>query len=117
VTGVCGEDAELVRALGADDVIDYRREDSTQREERWDVIFDTIQGNHFRAYRSKLTPTGRYLSLYVTARLLGEMIITKLRGGQRALTGVTLGGPQLTDQLRELVARGAVRAVIARRYP
>lgn len=117
VTGVCGEDAELVRALGADDIIDYRHEDFTQRAERWDVIFDTTQGNHFRAYRSALTRTGRYLSLYVTVRLLGEMIITKLRGGPRALTGVAMGDPQLTDQLRELVARGALRAVIARRYP
>lgn len=117
VTGVCGEDAELVRALGADEIIDYRREDFAQRAKHWDVIFDTIQGNHFHAYRSALTATGRYLSLYVTLRLLAQMAITRLQGGKRALTGIALGNPQLTSDVRELAEQGAIRAVIARRFP
>jgi len=117
VTGVCGDDAELVLALGADEVIDYRREDFTERAERWDVILDTIEGNHFRAYRSALTQTGRYLSLYVTLGLLAQSAITRLRGGPRALTGVALGNPQLLDDVRLLSEQGALRAVIARRFP
>lgn len=117
VTGVCGEDASLVRSLGADEVIDYRREDFTRRAERWDVILDTIQGNHFRAYRAALTETGRYLSLYVTPKLLLQMAITKLRGGPRALTGVALGTADLADRVRKLAQRGAIRAVLAGRYP
>jgi len=117
VTGVCGEDAELVRALGADEIIDYRSEDFTRRAERWDVILDTIEGNHFRAYRSALTPTGRYLSLYVTLGLLGQSALTRLRGGPRALTGVALGNPRLLDEVRALAQQGALRAVIAHRFP
>ncbi|MCA9708130.1 MAG: NAD(P)-dependent alcohol dehydrogenase [Myxococcales bacterium] len=117
VTGVCGEDAELVRGLGADAIIDYRREDFTERAERWDVIFDTTQGNHFRACRSVLTQTGRYLSLYVTVRLLAQMLATRLTGGPRALTGVAVGNPQLTGEVAALVEQGALRPVIAGRYP
>lgn len=117
VTGVCGEDAELVQALGADEIIDYRREKFTERKEHWDVIFDTLEGDHFRAYRPKLTEKGRYLSLYVTIGLLAQMAITSLRRGPRALTGVAMGNPQLTGELRELAAQGAIRAVIAKRYP
>jgi NADPH:quinone reductase-like Zn-dependent oxidoreductase len=117
VTGVCGQDAELVRSLGADEIIDYRREDFSQRKERWDVILDTTWGNHFRPFRSALTEAGRYLSLYVTVRLLLQMALTRMRGGPRALTGVALGTPVLTEEVGRLVDRGAIRAVIAKRFP
>lgn len=116
VTGVCGDDADLVRALGADAIIDYRHEDFRKRNETWDVIFDTTQGDHFRSVVARLTRTGRYLSLYVTLRALWEMAVTKLRGGPRAIVGVALGGPQQSEELRELVEQGAIHATIARRY-
>jgi NADPH:quinone reductase-like Zn-dependent oxidoreductase len=117
VTGVCGEDAQLVRSLGADEIIDYRHEDFTLRGQTWDVIFDTTQGNHFRAYRASLTRASRYLSLYLTVRILLEMVATRLRGGPRALATVALGNPELMDDLSLLAGSGAIRAVIARRYP
>jgi len=117
VTGVCGADAELVRELGADETIDYRREHFTARGERWDVIFDTIQGDHFNAYRSALTAKGRYLSLYVSVRLLLQMAITKLRGGVRALTGIAMGNRKLTDEVRELAEQGVLRPVLSQRFP
>ncbi|MEZ4444160.1 MAG: NAD(P)-dependent alcohol dehydrogenase [Polyangiaceae bacterium] len=116
VTGVCGSDEDLVRGLGADDVIDYRRERFTELERRWDVILDTTEGDHFRSYRRALTPRGRYLSLYVTPRLLWEMAVTKLGEGQRAIAGVAQGSAALTEELRELVQQGALRAVIAERF-
>ncbi|MEQ9318457.1 MAG: NAD(P)-dependent alcohol dehydrogenase [Polyangiaceae bacterium] len=116
VTGVCGADADLVRELGADEVIDYRSEDFTERPHGWDVIFDTTEGDHFRTFRRALTARGRYLSLYVTPRLLWEMAVTALRGGPRAMCGVAQGTAQLTEDLRELVEHGAVRAVIAQRF-
>lgn len=117
VTGVCSTEPELVRALGADEVIDYRHEDFRTREQAWDVIFDTTQGDHFRSVVANLTRTGRYLSLYVTSRALWEMAVTKLFGGPRALVGVALGGPQQSEALRVLVEQGAIRATVARCYP
>ncbi|MBK7582031.1 MAG: NAD(P)-dependent alcohol dehydrogenase [Myxococcales bacterium] len=117
VTGVGSRDQDLVRALGADHFIDYNQEDFTQRDERWDVIFDTTEGNHFQAFRPSLTTVGRYLSLYVTLRVLLEMAVTALRGGPRAMAGVAMGNGKLLDDVRTLVERGAVRAVIAKRYP
>lgn len=117
VTGVCGEDGDLVRELGAHEVIDYRREDFTQRSERWDVIFDTISGNHFRAYESVLSEKGRYLSLYMTVGLLFRMLTTKFGKGPRALTGVAGGNPELTGAVRDLAEQGALRSVVASRFP
>lgn len=43
VSAVCSSDAQLVRELGADELIDYKKEDFTERSELWDVILDTTE--------------------------------------------------------------------------
>ena len=81
------------------------------------MIFDTTQGNHFAGLRLQLTSAGRYLSLYVTARALWEMVATIAIGGPRMLAGVSLGSPAQIEDLRVLVEAGAIRASIAQRFP
>lgn len=117
VTGVCSRDHELVRALGADQVIDYTREDFTENGEHYDVILDTAEGNRFGRSRGSLTARGRYLSLYLSVSLLFQMAITALRKGHRAICGVAMADRTLMESVRELVEDGALRPVIARRYP
>jgi NADPH:quinone reductase-like Zn-dependent oxidoreductase len=59
VTGVCsGSKADLVRSIGADDVIDYTREDFTDGRRTWDVIVDTAGRRPLRKLRRALTPKG-----------------------------------------------------------
>jgi NADPH:quinone reductase-like Zn-dependent oxidoreductase len=59
VTGVASTGKlELVRELGADDVVDYTREDFTDGSRRWDVIVDTAGRRPLRHLRRALTPKG-----------------------------------------------------------
>jgi NADPH:quinone reductase-like Zn-dependent oxidoreductase len=59
VTGVCSESkADLVRSVGADDVIDYTREDFADGRRRWDVIIDTAGLRSLRGLRRALAPHG-----------------------------------------------------------
>jgi NADPH:quinone reductase-like Zn-dependent oxidoreductase len=59
VTGVCsGSKADLLRSLGADDVIDYTRDDLTDGSRRWDVIVDTAGRRPLRRLRRALAPKG-----------------------------------------------------------
>ncbi len=59
VTAVCsGAKADLVRSLGADDVIDYTREDFTDGRRRWDVIVDMAGRRPLRHLRRALSPKG-----------------------------------------------------------
>jgi NADPH:quinone reductase-like Zn-dependent oxidoreductase len=59
ITGVSsGSKAELVRSIGADDIIDYTREDFTDGSRRWDVIIDTAGRRPLRVLRRALTPRG-----------------------------------------------------------
>lgn len=62
VTGVCsGRNVELVRSLGADQVIDYTKEDFTRGGQRYDVILDNVGNRSLSESRRVLTPDGKYV--------------------------------------------------------
>jgi NADPH:quinone reductase-like Zn-dependent oxidoreductase len=116
VTAVCSaEDADLVRSLGAHHVVDYRTED--YRTGQYDVILDTVGASNFGASRRALTPNGRYLSLVVSARLLFDVLVTALIGGQRVFTSTSAGTSHHLEDVREMVERGALRPVVGRAFP
>lgn len=112
VTGVASAGKlDMVRALGADHVVDYRSADFRDAGE-YDVILDTIGTSSFGESRDSLRDGGRYLSLMVTAGLLVRMLTTKLFGSRRAIAGVALGSPSEMEFIAELAGEGAVSAVI-----
>ena len=60
VTGVCStRNAELVRSIGADHVIDYTRQDPAQTEERYDLVVDVVGTLRPEGYKRILAPGGR----------------------------------------------------------
>ena len=62
VTGVCStKNVELVRSIGADQVIDYTREDITQGGQRYDVILDNVATHSLLEYKRILNPNGVYV--------------------------------------------------------
>ena len=66
VTGVCSTtNLELVKSLGADEVIDYTKEDFTNREERYDFIFDAVgkEKSSKVGFEKALTPNGKFISV------------------------------------------------------
>ena len=66
VTGVCSTaNVEFVKSLGADAVIDYIREDFTQRPERYDLIFDAVGKRYSKkiACHKALSPNGKLISV------------------------------------------------------
>lgn len=123
VTGVCsGANLALVSSLGADEVIDYTREDFTASGRTWDVVFDTIGKSSFGRCRNVLTPRGTYMSPVLGLALLWQMLRTSPGGGRKAkFSAVGLRPaaelrPRL-EQIVTLVREGELRTVIERRYP
>ena len=120
VTAVCNtKNVELVRSLGADEVIDYLHEDFTKNGETYDVIFDAVGKHSFRRCRRSLKPGGTYfetdLGFMWHVPLL--LLLTRLIGEKK----VTIPMPRYTRDevlfLKELIEAGKYRAVIDRSYP
>jgi NADPH:quinone reductase-like Zn-dependent oxidoreductase len=120
VTAVCNaSNVELVRSLGADDVLDYEQEDFTKSGETYDVVFDAVGKHSFRRCRRSLAPGG----IYVTADL-GFMwhvpllaLVTRIVGARRAALGIGTYRKDDLLLLKKLVEAGQYRAVIDRTYP
>jgi NADPH:quinone reductase-like Zn-dependent oxidoreductase len=77
VTGVCStKNLALVRSIGADHVIDYTEEDFTQKEQRYDLIFDIAGNRSVSDYMRALRPKGTHVSCAISpvALLLGPFI-------------------------------------------
>jgi NADPH:quinone reductase-like Zn-dependent oxidoreductase len=120
VTAVCGtKNLELVRSLGADEVIDYTQEDFTKNGETYDVIFDAVGKHSFGRCRRSLKPGATYvetdLGFLWHVPLL--VLLTRRIGDKKVKIGVTRYTKADVLFLKGLIEAGRYRAVIDRCYP
>ena len=119
VTAVCDtKDVELVRSLGAREVLDRFREDFTSRDDTYDLVFDAVGKHSFRRSRNLLKPGGMYLTVD-----LGYMyhvpllaLVTRVVGSRRAKVGIGRYRKEDLALVRELVEAGKYRPVVDRTY-
>jgi NADPH:quinone reductase-like Zn-dependent oxidoreductase len=98
VTGVCSTaKLDLVRSIGADDVIDYRRQDFAETGRRWDVILDLAGNRSLSHLRSALTPHG-------TLVIVGGESGGKWVGGADRQLRALVVSPFVRQRLRSLIA-------------
>lgn len=117
VTAVCSTaNLPLVLSLGADEAIDYTKEDFARRGAVYDVVFVAVNACSFPACMRVLKPGGTYLNVSEPMRT-GPMWWAALTHGRRIVTG-EMAKPNAEDlnRLRDLIEQGRVRAVIDRRY-
>lgn len=117
VTAVCsGANAELVRSLGADQVIDYQKEDFTQKKDSYDVVFDAVGKASFRKSQNALKPRGIYLTVAMDLNLIFQSILTSLTKRYNLISAVSK--PTLDDFriIIDLAEQGSLSPVIDRTY-
>jgi NADPH:quinone reductase-like Zn-dependent oxidoreductase len=96
VTGVCSNaNVELVQSLGADQVIDYAKEDFTKSGQIYDVIFDAVGKTSLSHSKGALKEKGVYLSVRSSTSEKAENLLF----------------------LKELIEAGKIRSIIDRCYP
>jgi NADPH:quinone reductase-like Zn-dependent oxidoreductase len=124
VTGVAStSNLELIRSLGADEAIDYTREDFTRRNAGWDLILDNVENRSMSDVRRALTPTGTLVlnsgtgsgGLRMLIRLASP-IVRSWFSSQNLRRYIS--NPNHADLvvLKELVESGKLRPVIDRTY-
>ena len=118
VTGVCGtRRVDMVKALGADHVIDYTQEDFTQNGETYDLILDILGKSSFERCQGSLTPNGIYQLASFKIKHLLQMLSTSLRGGKKVVCALAFDKQEDLVHIRELVEAGKFKTVIDRCFP
>jgi NADPH:quinone reductase-like Zn-dependent oxidoreductase len=124
VTGVCStKNVDLVRSIGADEVIDYTQEDFTKRKERYDIIFDCVGNHSLLACRRVLNPKGTYLIIGgpdgrwigALARPINALVLSPFVS-QKMFMFLTKRNQQDLIIVRDLMEDGKVKPVIDKCY-
>ena len=123
VTGVCSTaNLDLVKSLGADEVVDYTREDFSRAGRVYDIVFDTVGKSGFSRSLKALKRGGFYVRVGGSGRLssiLGAMLRgmwISITGAAKVVGGVAGGAAADQDFLKGLIEAGKLRTVIDRRY-
>jgi NADPH:quinone reductase-like Zn-dependent oxidoreductase len=126
VTGVCSTSKlNLLCSIGADQVIDYTRDDFTSKARQYDLIFDCVGNVSISACRRALTPQGMYVGvgarpggplLGPLPRLIKVLVASRLGSPKVALFMARVKQADL-NLLRELIESGKITPVVDRCFP
>jgi len=119
VTGVCSTTKlELVKSLGADNVVDYTKEDFTKNGETYDIIFDTVGKSSVSRSKRSLKKEGFYLFTTFGLPKLFQILWLKMTSSKKVgPLGVLKERTEDLIFLKELVEAGKIRSVMDRSYP
>ncbi len=118
VTGVCSTaKVELVRSLGADDVIDYRQSDFTQNGKRYDVIVDIAGTAPYARSKGSLKDGGRLLLVLADLPQSLAALWRNATSRHRLVAGPASEKAEDVRTLAALAESGELKPVIDRRYP
>jgi len=124
VTAVCSTaNAELVKSLGADEVVDYTRQDFSKAGPVYDIVFDAVGYSGFSRSLKALKRGGFYVRVGASGgmwSILRDMVRgmwVSFTGGAKVIGGVAGGTREAQSLLKKLIEAGKLRTVIDRRYP
>lgn len=117
VTGVCSTaNIDLVKSIGADNVIDYTKEDFTQKSEKYDVILDAVGMAPFSGCMNVLKDEGTYFQVVAAPATSIRMQLTGLTSSKTLIGGTAIPKTENLIFLKELVEAGEIKPVIDRTY-
>ena len=115
IIAVCNtKNVELMRSLGADEVVDYLKEDFTKNGETYDAVFDAAGKHSFLRCKRSLKPDGVYIT--TDPGFMWHDALIALASKRAKLGIVRYTKPDLLT-LTELIEAGKYRPVIDRTYP
>lgn len=120
-TGVSsGGNSEMVKELGARNVIDYTKEDFTRGKEAYDIIFDAVGKSSFSRCKKALKERGIYMTTVPSLGILLPMLFSsKGKKATFAATGLRPPEEKVKDLyiIKDLAEKGIIKPIIDRIYP
>ncbi len=118
VTGVCGTPRlAFVQALGADAVIDYKKEDFTQNGETYDLILDILGKSSFARCKNSLRPGGIYLLASFKMKAVFQMLWTSIVGDKKVICALVGDSAADLVVIKEMAEAGNIKGLVDRCFP
>lgn len=108
---------DMLRSIGADQVIDYTQTNFTQTGETYDVIFDVIGKSSYASSMRALEPNGRYVLANPRPSHLVRRLFGPKAAGKQVISGSAVRKTEDLRFLKELIEAGKLKTVIDRAYP
>jgi NADPH:quinone reductase-like Zn-dependent oxidoreductase len=117
VTGVCGTNrTEYVKALGADKVIDYKKEDYTNSDEKYDLIFDVLGKGSIPKCKKILKHSGIHFLVSFKSGVLFQMLITSLFGSKKVKCSIAPGSLDDLKSIKKIIEEGKLKAIFEKSF-
>ena len=118
VTGVCStENLEVIRTIGANYVIDYKQEDFTKGEKRYDLILDIVANRPTSQYLRALAPRGAYVAVAFNPQTLFLGSFMSKTDGKKAGSLNAASSINDLEKVKELIEAGNIMPVIDKVFP
>ncbi|MDB5013455.1 MAG: alcohol dehydrogenase zinc-binding protein [Daejeonella sp.] len=119
ITAVCNtKNLELVKSLGADQVVDYTKEDFTKRDDKYSFVFDAVGKSSFSKCKPLLEKRGIYISSELGYMVQNPFLalITPILGGKKVIFPIPVKVLTSVQLVKRLMEEGKFKAVIDRQY-
>ena len=118
VTAVCSEtNAELVKNLGADRIINYQKQDFTKEDIKYDIILDAVANRSYWQCQNILQTNGIYITTLPLPTNLFTSFLSQFIPGKKAKIIILKSNSQDLAYLKELIETNQLRTIIERTYP
>jgi NADPH:quinone reductase-like Zn-dependent oxidoreductase len=118
VTAVCSTvNIDLVKSLGADEVIDYTKDSVLSLDRFYDVIMDNVGNFHYNKVKMHLKPKGRFLAVIGSMKLMIASLWLGAFSGKRAITGIATDSRLALEKAHNLGLKTAIKPVLDRVFP
>ena len=118
VTGVCStNNLQVLHSIGADYAIDYKKEDFTRGNKRYDLILDIVANRPTAHYLRALSPGGAYVAVAFNPGTIFLGSLISKAGGKKAASLAAKSNIKDLEKIKELIEVGKVKPVIDKVFP
>lgn len=115
VTAVCGtKNLKIIKSLGVDRVIDYEKDDFTQIDDKFDLIFDAVGKSSYGACKKLLKPNGKYCSSELGFALQNPLLALwfSITGSRRVIFPIPKINQEKIKYIQDLLKKGTYKPLI-----
>lgn len=117
VTGICGTNKiDYVKSLGADKIIDYKKDDYTTIDEKFDLIFDVLGKSSISKCKKILKSGGIHFFVSFKSKVLFQMLFTSIFMNKKVKCSLAPGSVEDLKSIKRIIEEGKLKSIIDKSF-